>query len=59
MIWSMIKNIYITKNITSKKINTDSLLKLRLTLKDYSTEIEYIPGEKNLAEDALSIFLNN
>ena len=42
------------KNLTFNFFNTDSVLWWRLILEEYRPDIEYIPGEKNIAVDALS-----
>ena len=42
------------KNITCKNFNNYHLLLWRLILEEYSPEIEYIPGDKNIVADALS-----
>ena len=41
------------------KINTNRVLRWRLILEEYVTEIEYIQGNKNMVTDALSLFTNN
>ena len=43
------------KNITFKTFNTDGVLQWRHILKEYGPDIEYIPVEKNIATDALSL----
>ena len=47
------------KNITCKKFNNYCILRWRLILKEYSPDIEYIPGTKNIAADVLSQLTNN
>ena len=42
-----------------KNFNTDRVLQGRLILLLYRPYIEYIPGEKNIAADALSRLSNN
>ena len=44
------------KNLTCNFLNTDRLLRCRFILEEYGTDIEYIQGNKNIVEDALSIF---
>ena len=47
------------KNLTLKNFNTDRVLLRRLILEEYSPDIEYIQGEKNMAADALSRLPSN
>ena len=47
------------KNLACRNFNTDRLLRWRLILEEYSPDIEYIKGEKNIAADALSRLPNN
>ena len=41
------------KNLTCKFFNTDHVLRWILILEDYSPDIEYIPGNKNIFAEAL------
>ena len=53
-------NIYTDhKNIPCKKFNTDRVLQWRLISEEYGSDIEYIPGAKNIAADALSRLTND
>ena len=46
---STIENIFTDhKNIACKNFNTDNVLRWRLILEEYSPEIEYISGKKNI-----------
>ena len=38
------------------KISTDRVLRWRLILEEYGTDIEYIQGSKNIVANVLSIF---
>ena len=42
------------KNLTCKMFNTNIVLRRRIILEEYDTDIEYIKGEKNIVADALS-----
>ena len=46
-------------NLTCKNFNTDIVLWWILILEEYGPDIDYIPGQKNIAADALSQLLNN
>ena len=41
------------KNLTCKNFNTYRVLLWRIILEEYSPEIAYIPGGKNIVADAL------
>ena len=41
------------KNLTCKNFNTDRILRWRLILEEYGSDIEYIKGEKNIVADSL------
>ena len=47
------------KNLTCKKFNTDRVLRWKLILEEYGPDIEYIPGEKDIAADTLSRLPSN
>ena len=40
-------------------LNKDRVIGLRLIIKEYGRDIEYIPSNKNIVEDALSRFSIN
>ena len=42
------------KNLTYKTFNTERVMRWRLILEEYSPELIYIQGSKNIAADALS-----
>ena len=42
------------KNLTCKNSNTDIVLRWRLIIEEYGTDIEYVKFEKNIAADGLS-----
>ena len=42
------------KNLTYKIFNLDQVIQWRLILEEYSPELIYIPGSKNIAADVLS-----
>ena len=42
------------KNLMWKNFNNYRVLQWRIILEEYNLDIEYIPGEKNIAADALS-----
>ena len=42
------------RSLTCKNFNTYRVLRWRLILEEYSPEIEYIKGEKNIVADPLS-----
>ena len=44
------------KNFICNSFNTDRVLRWRLILEDYGTDIEYMQGDKNIVADALSRF---
>ena len=43
------------KHLICNKFNTDRVLRWRLILKEYSPDIQYIKGEKEILVDALPI----
>ena len=47
------------KNLTCEKFNTKHILRWRIILEEYSPDIEYIPGNKNMVEDESSILPNS
>ena len=48
-------NIYTDdKNLTCKNSNSDRVLRWRFILEEYGLDIEYTPGKKIIAADALS-----
>ena len=42
------------KNITCKNFNNDNVLRWIIILEEYSPDIEYVPGNKNIVADVLS-----
>ena len=42
------------KNLTYKQFNTERVMRWRLLLEEYSPQLEYLPGSKNIVADALS-----
>ena len=42
------------KNLTYKNFNTDRVMRWRLTIEEYSPELIYVPGQRNIVADALS-----
>ena len=38
--------------MTCKKFNTNRVLRRKIKLEEYCPEMDYIPGEKNIAADA-------
>ena len=42
------------KNLTYKNFNTERVLRWRLVLEEFGPTLEYLPGSKNIVEDALS-----
>ena len=42
------------KNLVYKSLTSDRVLRWRLYIEEYSLEIKYIKGEKNVVADALS-----
>ena len=42
------------QNLTYKTFNSDRVLRWRLYIEEYTPDLKYIPGEKNVVADALS-----
>ena len=42
------------KNLTYKQFNTERVMRWRLLLEEYSPQLEYLPGSRNVVADALS-----
>src|SRR5687768_15324590 len=42
------------ENLTQKKFNSDRVMRWRLYIEEYSPDLQYIKGEKNVVADALS-----
>ena len=42
------------KNLTYKQFNTDRVMRWRLIIEEFSPELIYIQGERNIVADALS-----
>ena len=42
------------KNLTYKQFNTDRVMRWRLIIEEFSPELVYIQGEKDIVADALS-----
>src|SRR5688572_30250204 len=42
------------ENLTYKMFNSDRVMRLRLYIEEYSPDLQYIKGEKNVVADALS-----
>jgi hypothetical protein len=42
------------KNLTYKTFNSDRVMRWRLYIEEYSPDLQYIKGEKNVVADALS-----
>ena len=59
LLHQILRNYTDYKNLTCKKYNTDILLRWRLILEEYGTDIEYTKGDKNVLAAVLPIFTLN